>query len=97
MTVITETTLKSGQEATWDAAFKERLADARQQPGWVGLVLLIPEQQLQSRVVVGTWQSKQDWERWHTTEPFKRTRKTMDAATENHGEDRWFNVVKETF
>jgi len=54
MTVITETTLKPGQEQEWDRAFEERLRAAKQQPGWVDTQLLIPEDEPNKRVVVGT-------------------------------------------
>jgi hypothetical protein len=37
VSVISETRVKPGQEAAWDAAYHERAADARSQPGWVDL------------------------------------------------------------
>jgi heme-degrading monooxygenase HmoA len=95
MTVITETTVKPGREADWDTAYAERAADARQQPGWVALHLLIPEDDPLKRIVVGTWQNRADWERWHATEAFQRTREKLNDATAQHGEDRWFRVVEQ--
>jgi len=93
-TVITETTVKAGREADWDRAYRERAADARTQDGWIDLLLLIPDDEPQTRVVVGTWRDRGTWERWHETETFRRTRAALDDATERHGEDRWFRVVE---
>jgi heme-degrading monooxygenase HmoA len=95
LTVISETTVKPGREGEWDAAYHERAADARNQEGWVDLHLLVPVDDLNRRVVVGSWRDRDAWERWHETETFRRTRERLDDATESHGEDRWFDVVEE--
>ncbi|CAN5461169.1 hypothetical protein BH23ACT6_BH23ACT6_23710 [soil metagenome] len=95
LTVITETAVREGRESDWDEAYHERAADARKQEGWVDLHLLVPVDDRSRRVVVGTWQDRDAWERWHTTETFRRTRDRLDAATSEHGEDRWFEVVEE--
>lgn len=94
-TVITETTVKAGRERDWDAAYHERAMDARKQPGWIDLHLLVPEGDGRTRVVVGSWRDRAAWERWHDTDTFKRTRAALDDATEKHGEDRWFDVVEQ--
>jgi heme-degrading monooxygenase HmoA len=95
MTVISETTVRDGHEADWDAAYRERARDARDQDGWVDLHLLIPVEDRSRRVVVGTWRDRRAWERWHETETFQLTRERLDAATAAHGDDRWFDVVEE--
>jgi heme-degrading monooxygenase HmoA len=95
LTVITETTVRVGHEADWDAAYLERAAAARQQTGWVDLHLLVPLDNPQGRVVVGTWRDRDAWERWHTSETFRRTRERLDQATESDRADRWFDVVEE--
>lgn len=95
LTVITETTVRRGREAEWDAAYHERAADARRQPGWLDLHLLAPVDQPQARIVVGTWRDRDAWRAWHETDGFLATRARLDAATETTGEDRWFEVVEE--
>ncbi len=95
MTVITETTVKPGRETDWDRAYHERAEDARKQPGWVDLHLLIPVDDRRKRIVVGTWQDRESWQRWHGTDSFQRTKQALDDATESHGEDRWFRVVEQ--
>ena len=57
--------------------------------------LLIPMDDPRKRIVVGTWQRREDWERWHTTDGFRRTREQLDAATASEAPERWFNVVEE--
>ena len=93
MTVITESTVQPGGEAGWDAAFQERLRAARAQPGWLGLQVLIPEGEPQKRVIVGTWASREDWERWHAATPFRETRHDLDRLDASDGEPRWFAVA----
>jgi heme-degrading monooxygenase HmoA len=95
LTVITETALREGGESDWDEAYRERAADARKQDGWVDLHLLVPVDDRSRRVVVGTWRDRDAWVHWHTTETFLRTRDRLDAATAEHGADRWFEVVEE--
>lgn len=94
MTVITETTLEPGQEAQWDQAFAERLADVQGQPGWLGLQLLVPLDAPNRRVVVGTWEARAAWEAWHTTDTFRRTRQRMNELAQSDGQERWYEVVQ---
>jgi len=92
MTVITETTLKPGQEQEWDRAFEERIGAAKGQPGWVDAQLLIPEDEPNKRIVVGTWRSRDDWERWHQTSTFQQTREPMNRSTADDGRPEWHQV-----
>lgn len=93
MTVITEITIEPGQEPQWDGAFQERFQDAKNQPGWVSMQLLIPLDAPNTRVVVGTWHTRADWEAWHNAEAFQQTRQIMDAVKQTSSEDRWYEVV----
>ncbi len=92
MTVITESTIETGNEERWDAAFQERLQAARAQPGWLATQVLIPEGEPQKRVIVGTWESRAAWERWHQADPFRQTREQLDEADREDGRERWFAV-----
>jgi heme-degrading monooxygenase HmoA len=95
MTVVTHVTLKSGCEPEWDAAMRERLAAAKGQRGWVGGQLLIPLDGPSKRAVVGTWESRADWEAWHEDERFLESRKRMDGLQEDRSEMVWYEVVTE--
>lgn len=92
MTVIAETTVKPNHTAEWDRAFQERIRSAKDQPGWIDVQLLIPSNEPDKRVVVGTWRSREDWERWHATGSFRKTREAMDAATAAEGPVHWYDV-----
>jgi heme-degrading monooxygenase HmoA len=52
---------------------RERLEAARKPPGWVGAQLLMPLDGLSNRIIVGTWQTRADWEAWHVDEAFAET------------------------
>lgn len=94
MTVMTETTLKEGMEPQWDAAYRRRAEAVADHDGWVGLQLLIPLDAPNKRVVLGTWETRADWEAWHGTDVFQETRDEMDAAEDAHGrQERWYEVV----
>jgi heme-degrading monooxygenase HmoA len=92
MTIITESTIQPGNEAGWDEAFQERLEAAKEQPGWLATQVLIPEGDPQKRVIVGTWESREAWERWHQADPFRQTRQQLDTLDQSDGRERWFSV-----
>jgi heme-degrading monooxygenase HmoA len=93
MTVVTESTIQPGSEAQWDAAFEERLQSVKEQPGWLALQVLIPEAEPQKRLIVGTWESRDAWARWHATDPFRQTRQQLDQLETDDGRERWFTVA----
>jgi heme-degrading monooxygenase HmoA len=93
VTIVSRARLAVGAEPAWDAAFRDRAEAARSQPGWVSLQLCIPVEAPDERVVVGTWQSRADWEAWHATEVFERTRAPMDDAEAGEREEWWHEVV----
>jgi heme-degrading monooxygenase HmoA len=93
ITVITHMTLQEGSEAEWDAAMRERLVNARRRPGWVGGQILMPLETLHQRVIVGTWQTRADWEAWHADPAFAAMRGRLDAAQAETAEPSWYEVV----
>jgi heme-degrading monooxygenase HmoA len=95
MTVVTEVTLTPGCEPEWDAAMRERLSAAHDRPGWVGGQLTIPLAAPHKRAVIGTWESRADWEAWHEDDTFAETRTRMDGLQEGRGEMVWYEVVTE--
>ena len=95
MTVITRVTLTAGTEPEWDEAMRERLKAAHGQPGWIGGQLLIPLEALNHRVIVGTWQTRADWEAWHEDPACVDTRKRMEGLQEGPDQMEWFEVMSE--
>lgn len=95
MTIVTHVHLKVGTEPEWDAAMKERLNAAHERPGWVGGQLLIPLDRPSGRVIIGTWQSRSDWEAWHQDPAFKETRERMNGLEEKPAEHWWHEVMED--
>ena len=95
MTVITRVELSTGSETEWEEAMRERLQAAHGQTGWVGGQLLVSADQQNQRVIVGTWQSRADWEAWHDDPAFKETRERMEGLQEGSDQMEWFEVITE--
>jgi len=93
MTIVTRVTLKPASEPAWDAAMRERLEAARQQRGWVSGQLVRPVDARNERVIIGTWQSRADWEAWHTDPTFRETRRKLDGLEAKPAEEWWHEVV----
>lgn len=93
MTVVTQVTLKRGCEPEWDAAMRDRLSAARDRPGWIGCQLAIPLDGPDKRTVIGSWESRADWEAWHEDEAFADTRRRMDGLQEGRSDVTWYEVV----
>jgi heme-degrading monooxygenase HmoA len=95
MTIVTHVTIEPGKEPGWDAAFRERVAAAKQQPGWVSVQLCMPAQALNKRVVIGTWETRAAWETWHATEAFQTTREQMEGVESAARAEWWHEVTLE--
>lgn len=93
MTVVTEIEIESGQEPQWDAAFRDRLEDAPNQQGWIAMQFVIPLDAPNKRMVIGTWESRADWEAWHDTDVFKSTRDRLDGIKQTSGDETWYEVL----
>lgn len=93
MTVITHVKLRPGAEPEWDEAIRERLQAARNERGWIGAELLMPLDALDARVIVGTWQTRADWERWHESDAFATTRERLGELEVAAQETRWYETV----
>jgi heme-degrading monooxygenase HmoA len=95
MTIVTHVKLKEGTEPQWDEAIRERLKTARERPGWIGGQLAIPVDKINERIVIGTWQSRADWEAWHTDPTFRDTRKRLEGLEAGPSEHWWHEVVED--
>ena len=93
MTIVTTVRLKEGAEQEWDTVMRERLAAARKQTGWVGGQLLRPESQSDTRIIVGTWRTKEDWAKWHEDPEFAETRQRLDGLSSEEPQHSWHEVV----
>lgn len=95
MTVITRVVLQEGAEPEWDAAMRDRLGAAKEQPGWVSGQLLIPLDSLNERVIVGTWQTRAEWEAWHADEAFRETRERLEGLQQAPSDTSWHEVISD--
>jgi heme-degrading monooxygenase HmoA len=93
MTVVTTTRLRPGAEQEWDAAMRERFDSARGRPGWVSGQLLAPEDGGPTRVIVGTWRTRDDWSGWHHDPAFLDRRSTLERLEVGPSRSEWFDVV----
>lgn len=93
VSIVTSIRLKEGSEQEWDEAMRERMAAAGRQPGWIGGQLLQPEDSTPTRIIVGTWQSRDDWARWHDDPQFTRTREELDGLSAGPEEHTWCRVT----
>jgi heme-degrading monooxygenase HmoA len=95
VTVVTKVRIKDGREGEWDEVFTERARAARDQDGFVFVQLCRPDGSRGERVVVGTWQTRDDWEAWHTDETFLETRRQLEEIPDENEGTEWWDVVVE--
>ena len=93
MTIVTQVRIREGHEPAWDAAMRERIAVAKQHPGFVGVQLCIPTEKLNERVIIGTWETRADWEAWHSTQEFQETRARLEEPDSKTRQESWHEVV----
>lgn len=95
VTIVTRVTLKEGAQPEWDAAMRERLLAARDQPGWIGGQIAIRVDELDRRVIIGTWQTRTHWEAWHADVVFKTTRHRLEGLEAAPSEEWWHEVIED--
>jgi heme-degrading monooxygenase HmoA len=69
------------------------MAAAAARMGWIGGQLLMPTDRLNRRVIVGTWQTRADWEAWHQDPAFEQTRNRMQGLETGEAEHWWHEVL----
>ncbi|MDA0231142.1 MAG: antibiotic biosynthesis monooxygenase [Proteobacteria bacterium] len=88
--VIGRFNLRSGTEATWDAAFRERIGEAASAPGWLGVASWVPVAHPSQRIVVGRWRATADFDAWTQTESYVRTKQILDSCQTSAPDIEWF-------
>jgi heme-degrading monooxygenase HmoA len=91
MTIVTHVSLKPGNEPEWDTAMRKRLEAARSQEGWIGGQILIPLDDANRRILVGTWETRAHWEAWHQDPEFAATRERLEGL--ESGRSEWYEVL----
>jgi heme-degrading monooxygenase HmoA len=95
MTIVSHVKLNEGDEPAWDAAMRDRIRAARGQPGFVSVQLCIPQDALDERVIIGTWETRAEWEAWHNTDEFQETRTQLEQPDAATRQEWWHEVVLE--
>jgi len=95
MTIVTHVTLREGSEPEWDAAMRARLGAVRGQPGWISTQLLMPNDGMHKRVIVGTWRTRAEWEAWHKDPAFAETRARLQGLEAAPRQEWWHEVMME--
>jgi heme-degrading monooxygenase HmoA len=93
VTIVTEIQVRDGAEHEWDAIMRKRMAAAKGQPGWIGGQLLRSGERPNRRMIVGTWKSRGDWEKWHKNPLFAGTRRQLDEMASGPEVHEWHEVV----
>jgi heme-degrading monooxygenase HmoA len=93
MTVVTTTRLRAGGEEQWDAAMRQRFDSARGRPGWISGQLLTAEDEPDTRTIVGTWRSREDWKAWHDDPAFLDQRAVLERLEVEVNRTQWFDVI----
>lgn len=93
MTIVTHVSLKEGSEPEWDAAMRERMGAAAERPGWISGQVMMPLDHLNRRVIVGTWETRADWEAWHQDSAFAETRRRIEGLETGTPEHWWHEVL----
>ena len=94
VTIVTDVHVKDGKVGDWDEIMQERMAAARQQPGWVAGQLLQPTGDPQKRRIIGTWRTRDDWQAWHRDPKFAQTRRQLDELVRGPEMHEWHEVVE---
>jgi heme-degrading monooxygenase HmoA len=93
LTVITRLTLKDGAAQEWDAAMSDRMTAVKGRDGWVGGQLLKPIDDDNTRLIVGTWESRAHWGDWHNEEAFRETRERLEGLQTGPADVTWHEAV----
>jgi heme-degrading monooxygenase HmoA len=95
VTIVTHVVISEGQEPEWDGALRERVGAAHEQPGFVAVQVAIPLDSPNERVIIGTWETRADWEAWHAEERFLETRAKLEQVDETKTNEWWHEVLLE--
>jgi len=92
-TIITSVVVREGGEEAWDGALRERVAAASGQPGFVAVQVVAPVDDPHRRVIIGTWEAREQWEAWHEEDGFRRTRRELEVVDETTTDSTWHDVL----
>lgn len=95
MTVVTTMKVNPQTRGEWDAVIRERFRSAHDRPGWVGGQLLAPANTPDALVIVGTWESREAWEAWHSDPAFLESRNRLEDLQAGEQLMVWYDVLED--
>ena len=91
--VITRVVLNPGAESEWEATMRDRMGAAESADGWIGGSILTPEDDRGARMILGLWETREAWERWHRDPAFRETAERLGDLERDAGTASWHDVV----
>jgi heme-degrading monooxygenase HmoA len=91
--VITRVVLNEGAGPEWEAVMRDRMTAAESAPGWIGGSILTPEDDGDARLIVGLWESRDAWMRWHDDPAFRATADRLHDLEREAGTPTWHDVA----
>jgi hypothetical protein len=72
---------------------RERSDSARGRAGWIAGQLLTSEDEPDTRTILGTWCSPEDWPAWHDDPGFLEQRTVLERFEAEPNHTQWFDVI----
>lgn len=91
--VIGRVPVPSTVSGDWEEAFRRRVQTAKRHEGWLGVDLCIPTEDVGSRLILGRWASKIDYEAWTSSPDYVRSIQEMQPLQAGGAETSWCSVV----
>ena len=91
--VITRVVLNPGAESEWEATMRDRMGAAESADGWIGGSILTPEDDRSARLILGLWDTREAWERWHRDPAFRETAERLSDLERDPGTASWHDVI----
>lgn len=95
MTLVTTMKLDPKAEGEWESLIRERFRLAQDHAGWVSGQLLAAADSPHTRVIVGTWRSREDWDSWHRDPDFLGSRARLDELHAEEQVSAWYEVIED--
>jgi heme-degrading monooxygenase HmoA len=92
VTIISRQTVSPEDHSAWETAIRERAEGATRQPGFVRGQVLVPMDQPDVRTIIGTWESRADWERFRDSAVYTRTAEQL-AGLSSGVEAQWSEAL----
>ncbi len=91
--VITRVVVNDGAESEWETVMRDRMVAAESSPGWIGGSIFAPEGERGARVIVGLWETRDAWQRWHDDPAYRETAERLRGLASDPGDPTWHSVV----